>query len=437
MYGTIFIHCQSFARKPNKVGQSVEQVILEGTRSGNCHGHVENPEPPTVLFGNPFAFQKMHDDHVVARKTRVTTGDQTSPRAIRSDRHTFFTIIASYPLFPSELGDQQQDYKRWEDLTVQWVKAQYGGQLKVVFLHLDEAYPHLHFWLLPDSPDADALVLHPGKLAKRHVELRLKKEGIAPRKAVQAGNRALKDRMRAWIDDYHLIVGAPCGLRRDGPRRRRLSRAQHQAETAMLAHHRELYECRAGLEREIALLAGVRAEEQMRVDTLEQQAAEALDKHNELEVLASNYLKDLQEKTDKLRRGAEQLRAAGPLMDAIAQEIADRTITFDPVSGWSFRDAEPFQRATFVWQKLSPAIKTLIDLVRETDEGRAAGQFQEPEKRVGQREREDVLRGAEATPHRPGVARSAQETCGVVSWQTSADLLSVSEPAPDMPTSAW
>ena len=33
----VFVHCQSFARKPNKAGQCVTQVIGEGLRFGGYH----------------------------------------------------------------------------------------------------------------------------------------------------------------------------------------------------------------------------------------------------------------------------------------------------------------------------------------------------------------------------------------------------------------
>jgi len=224
----IFIHCQSFSRKPNCAGQCVVQVIGEGLRSGEYHPHVETPKPPIPILGDPTTFQQLHDDHVAQRRTKAVKDGRVSERAIRADRHTLFTIIASYPVptdaveaSPEELGR----FKRWVDLTVAWVREQYGDQLKAGLAHLDERFPHLHFWCLPDDPGADATLLHPGKMAKREVQARLKKEGIPPREAVAAGNRALKAAMRAWQDRYHRAAGAPLGMLRDGPKRRRLSRS--------------------------------------------------------------------------------------------------------------------------------------------------------------------------------------------------------------------
>lgn len=67
----IFVHCQTYARKPNKVGQCVKQVIGEGLRSGRYHLHVDDPKPPVVVYGDPSGFQQLHDAHVDARQTQA------------------------------------------------------------------------------------------------------------------------------------------------------------------------------------------------------------------------------------------------------------------------------------------------------------------------------------------------------------------------------
>jgi hypothetical protein len=216
----VFVHCQTYSRKPNLAGQCVRQVIAEGLRSGSYHPHVEDPKPPVPVFGDPGGFQRLHDAHVGERKTRATKDGRVRERAIRRDRHTMFTLIASYPVptvavegSPEELAR----FKRWVDLTLAWVLGQYGEQLKVGFAHTDEKYPHLHFWCLPDDPSADATLLHPGKVAKRAVEARLKLEGLPVREAVAAGNRALKQAMRAWQDGYHRPLARRSACTGTGP----------------------------------------------------------------------------------------------------------------------------------------------------------------------------------------------------------------------------
>lgn len=418
MHGTIFIHCQTFSDKSNRGGQCVKQVIGEGIRSGGYHSHVSDPQSPTSIFGDPSTFKKMHDDYVSARKTDVMIKGRAIERAIRFDRHTLFTIIASYPLFAAAVQaspQEQSRYKKWENLTLKWIQGQFKDQLKVAFPHVDEAYPHLHFWLLADNPDADACRLHPGKCAKRETELRLKADGVAPRAAVKAGNRALKEAMRGWIDDYHRAVGGPCGLRRDGPLRRRLSRAQYCAEQSMLAHQHHLDEDRGRLEREIKDLCDTRTSAVQQVEELENRTLEMMDQQEKLAEIAQEYVVRAQKHTAQLQMQAAELRAAAPLLDAIIMEITDRTISFDASIGWRVRDPEPFQRAPHVWKKLSPAILRMLELMRAADDGR--GQAERPAHTPQPRRGDEDCRPLDTSEGLAGngdvhSARSSAETLG-------------------------
>ena len=364
----IFIHCQSFSRKPNAAGQCVAQVIGEGLRTGEYHPHVVAPKPPVQVFGNPGTFQQLHDDHVAARRTPMVKEGQVSERAIRTDRHTLFTIIASYPTPTTTVEGSTEGlkrFKRWVDLTMAWVQEQYGDQLKVAFAHIDEQYPHLHFWLLADHPNADASQLHPGKLAKKEIEARLKAEGTPPREAVKAGNRALKETMRGWIDGYHQAVGAPLGMRRDGPKRRRLSRSQYMAEQAMLDHHRQLEEDRVRLEAEVAVL--------------EDTTAKMVALQREMEMKATAFMDRAERHHNRMRQEVAQLNALGPMLDALVSEIENRTIEFDPETGWRVQDPSPFRAAGKVWIKLQPAVKRLVAMVREAEDGSWTAGSEDPE----------------------------------------------------------
>lgn len=234
MPGPIFFHVQTFSRKSNPGGQSVAQVIGEGLRDPAFSGHVADPVLPRILLGDPSTFQADHDAHVADRATIVRTKKGDKLRNIRVDRHTMATIVASYPLTRDKIDEggpsARAHHADWERRTLDHLRALHGDQLRVVMAHDDEEHPHLHAWLLADDPGADATTLHPGKLSKRVVEADRKAAGDNPRAAVKAGNEALKVSMRGWLDDYHRAVGEPLGMTRDGPRRRRLSRAQWQAE---------------------------------------------------------------------------------------------------------------------------------------------------------------------------------------------------------------
>lgn len=363
----VFIHCQTYSRKPNKAGQCVAQIIGEGLRYGGYHPHVENPKPPVPVSGDPSGFQQMHDAHVGERWTRAANNGRVSERAIRRDRHTLFTIVASYPVPTTAVEASPEElarFKRWVNLTVTWVREQYGDQLKVGFAHVDERFPHLHFWLLPDNPSADAALLHPGKPAKREVEARLKEEGVPPREAVAAGNRALKEAMRGWQDSYHRAVGAPLGMHRDGPKRRRLSRAQWAAEQAMLAHHRALEEDRVRLEAQVAVL--------------EVAMARMVEQQRELEVKAESFVDRAAQHHRRMQTEAAQVAALSPMLDALVAELEDRTIIFAPETGWRMQDPAPFRAAGKVWVKLEPAIRRLVEMVQAAEDGSWSASSDDP-----------------------------------------------------------
>jgi hypothetical protein len=245
MSGPQFAHVQTWSRKSNAAGQSVNQVIGEATRVPEFSTHVDSPAPPRVLLGNPVTFAADHAAHVAARSTSVIMPDgSVKSRSIRTDRHTMASIVMSYPVPRSTIITEEAKAKlaAWEARNLKWLREKYGSQLRVVLAHDDETQPHLHAWLLPDDPGADATTLHPGKVAKKAVEAQAKADGEENRVAVKLGNKALRAAMTLWQDEYHAAVGAPEGLTRSGPRRRRLTRAQWQAEKATAQAHKAALE---------------------------------------------------------------------------------------------------------------------------------------------------------------------------------------------------
>jgi len=245
MSGPQFAHVQTWSRKSNAAGQSVNQVIGEATRIPEFSTHVDSPVPPRVLLGNPATFAADHAAHVAARSTPVIMPDgSVKSRSIRTDRHTMASIVMSYPVPRSAIITEEAKAKlaAWEARNLKWLREKYGSQLRVVLAHDDENQPHLHAWLLPDDPGADATTLHPGKVAKKAVEAQAKADGEENRVAVKLGNKALRAAMTLWQDEYHAAVGVPEGLTRSGPRRRRLTRAQWQAEKATAQAHKAALE---------------------------------------------------------------------------------------------------------------------------------------------------------------------------------------------------
>ena len=97
-------------------------------------------------------------------------------------------------------------------------------------LHLDEAHPHIHAFIVPKN--LRARELHPGVTAKREEVARALAGGDDSKTANKKGDRAYKAAMRSFLDDYHQKVGLSAGLLRDGPKRARLSRGEYLAAKA-------------------------------------------------------------------------------------------------------------------------------------------------------------------------------------------------------------
>jgi hypothetical protein len=238
MSGPQFFHTQSFSRKANPAGQSVQQVIDELRRREEFATHVENPLPPVLLFGlDVEALKSAHDVMIENGKTTVAMADgKTRTRAIRNDRHTLWTVVASYPV-PREAietdttGNERNLFERWKELNIAYLQDKYGEHLKSVFEHVDETFGHIHAYILPECfEDLNARSFNPAYQAKMAAEKEAEEDGAPPRLKVKLGNQAYRERATEMADEYYKKVGQPAGLTREGPKRRRLSRSEWRKE---------------------------------------------------------------------------------------------------------------------------------------------------------------------------------------------------------------
>lgn len=237
MSGYQFIHVETYARKANAAGNCVAQIFGEVRRDPVYSLHVGNPTFPARMGGprgdGGFSLEQleaMHQSMIETAATPVTMQNGTTTRrSIRHDRHTLLAAVASYPLPTIEaLTDENRpDFEHWLKLNLRFARKIWGAQFKGWVLHTDEAYPHLHIFSLPDArPDVDARMLVAGMPAKREREAAVLAATGNKKLAVKASNRTYKAIMREFQTDYFHAVGEPCGLLRDGPRRRRLTRSE-------------------------------------------------------------------------------------------------------------------------------------------------------------------------------------------------------------------
>lgn len=145
-------------------------------------------------------------------------------RGIRKDQQTMCCVVVSYPN-----PKKDSDYETWKEKNIEWLKEQYGDDLKTVIEHNDESHPHLHAFILPD--DLKCSKYNIGKIAKDDFMKSKEADEIKDNKEKnKCGDRKYKEEWRKWQNDYFEKVGVPCGLTRLGPGRRRLTRDQWNLE---------------------------------------------------------------------------------------------------------------------------------------------------------------------------------------------------------------
>ena len=307
MSGPQFLHLQSYSCKPNKVGQSVQQILDEAAREPEFSVHVESPMPPKIIYGHtPKQVREKHDEIIAAGYVEATLKDGTvARRGIRKDRHTLLTAVASYPLLTAQVADDaaaREEYERWVELNVRWLKETFGDQLVSVIEHVDEEHPHIHAFILPvGDASCSARHLNPAWQVKEEAEALARESGKPAKEAVKLGNLAYRARGRELQDQYFAEVGLPAGLTRLGPKRERLSREQWKQRKEQARRDAELHK---QMSARVETLAD--AEAQFDEDA-DQKAAEVADKLARVEAL---YEEALSAKGDAEAEAQEILRRA-------------------------------------------------------------------------------------------------------------------------------
>lgn len=220
MAGPQFIHLDGYARNTSKQSQSektnINGVIGEALRESGYHSHIDNPENPVVQYGSL--------DDLASIKTEIDEKieNEKDPRGrkIRDDKNILLAGVTSFakPVAAMEnaSGDQLQEFENWKSMTIDFLKQKFGDNLRCVIEHTDETYPHLHFYVLDRNRVSDTMKLHPGFAAKNEADQGSKIEK----------DRAYRNAMRKFQDEYYENVASYCGLTRLGPQVQRLNRSE-------------------------------------------------------------------------------------------------------------------------------------------------------------------------------------------------------------------
>lgn len=201
-----YIHAEVYARRAssnpkNKTEYSIDDIIGEALRDeGHCP-QVAVPEAPRYILGSEAStrgiLERVKEN---AAKYRDKMG-----RKMRADAPVLLAGVAS---FPRDIEQKDPElYKKWESLTVEFLKKEYGDNLRSIVMHNDEAKPHLHFYVYSDT-QVNAKELHYGHK---------KRAGYI-------------DGAKAFQDSYFEKVAIHCGMARIGPKKQRLTRAEWKAQ---------------------------------------------------------------------------------------------------------------------------------------------------------------------------------------------------------------
>lgn len=228
-----FVHINSYSRTLSKKAKhskwNAADVVAEATRDESAIPHIDNPQAPIHLYGDPI------EDLLGTLDAWAEGTKDASGRATRKDA---VCLLAGVFSMPADTPPEQWEKVKNDAIT--WAKEKYGDRLKTVLEHVDEDHPHCHFYVVPRPGEAFESV-HEGRAAV--------KDFVALGGDKRKTNDVYRGAMRGFQDGYYEAVGAPNGLTRIGPGKRRLSRdawrmEQQQAEAiaAQLAKAQRLEE---------------------------------------------------------------------------------------------------------------------------------------------------------------------------------------------------
>ena len=237
MAGYQFARTETLSRKGNSSRRGLTAVANELARKPDACPHVTTPRPPNVLAGmSPSDIPEHVEAAIKAQTAELRDGRKRGDHKIRSPRRDSHVVESQVYSWPETVDAIKADdetrsrYIAWCDDMIAHARADLdarGLDVLSIVEHMDEAHPHLHVVAMPRakaSPRLDARETHPGHLAMRDAQAR-----------GEQGAAAWSAAMRQWQDDVYTNVSHKYGLTRDGPKRRRETRAawkarQHNAE---------------------------------------------------------------------------------------------------------------------------------------------------------------------------------------------------------------
>lgn len=199
-----FIRIETYSREVAKSAKGKKTtsgaVIAEATRQEGFISHIEGGvAEPTLIYG------VAPDEAYKEALTRLESERNDKGAKYRKDATVLLGGVASYPKPRVAINDEDKELiEEWKRRTIDFLKLEFGDNLRSVVEHHDEGYPHIHFYVIGDKV-GETRKLHPG--AKGEVGIADKGERLA------AYGKAL----RTFQDNYYDNVSVYVGMTRTGP----------------------------------------------------------------------------------------------------------------------------------------------------------------------------------------------------------------------------
>lgn len=226
-----FVHIEVYAKTPRKIKQtkidvenriqrknhSINDIVAECERRKGYCDHIENIQEPILVAGVwPSEVEKDINNKIKLCSEMQITGKY------REDTPVLLAGVMSYPISNKSFEDQgkiaidDDVFSNWINESVIFLEKRFDKKLKSIVLHLDEEYPHIHFYCNEEITKENKLSLkkiHPGyllqeELGRRNQETKL--EGL-----------------KRFSNDYYESVSINFGHERTLGKRERLSRKEY------------------------------------------------------------------------------------------------------------------------------------------------------------------------------------------------------------------
>jgi hypothetical protein len=291
-----FFHVETYGLHARHKLANAAGVIAEVERKPTHSLHVKAPRPVKLLLGcNPSDL--LAELQLAASQAK----DRAGKRKLPKDAQILLAGIVSMPMKTSQLlaaheafvaggkkdkPEALRTYDRWQRLTLEFLRTQYGDGLRSVALHYDENYPHVHFFA--------ANKLTNGTLNLDGLDVAADAErtlGLDRKTRNAAGAARRKVRAQALVklqDKYYEAVSKPMGWLRSGPKLGRMTRQQYLRQKEAAKEVGVLSERLETASAEVASLQGrLKSSRRMYVEVVERVTPQLAELSNELRSLHS------------------------------------------------------------------------------------------------------------------------------------------------------